>query len=38
MAVGEAAHAVQRNASPAAYGKWERAARGWLHEIEHSRG
>ena len=37
MAVGEAAHAVQRGASPAAYGKWERAARGWLHEIEHGR-
>jgi LysM repeat protein len=37
MAVGEAASAVQRNASAAAYGKWERAARGWLHEIEHAR-
>jgi N-acetylmuramoyl-L-alanine amidase len=34
MSVGEAAHAVQRNASPAAYGKWERAARGWLHDLE----
>jgi LysM repeat protein len=34
MPVGEAAHAVQRNASPAAYGKWERAARGWLHDLE----
>ena len=35
MAVGEAAASVQRNASAAAYGKWERAARGWLHDIEH---
>jgi len=34
MTVGEAAHAVQRNASAAAYGKWERAARGWLHDLE----
>ena len=38
MSVGEAAHAVQRNASPAAYGKWERAARGWLHDLEHTAG
>jgi LysM repeat protein len=36
MSVGEAAHAVQRGASPAAYGKWERAARGWLHDLERS--
>ena len=34
MSIGEAAHAVQRNASPAAYGKWERAARGWLQDLE----
>jgi LysM repeat protein len=34
MSVGEAAHAVQRGASAAAYGKWERAARGWLHDLE----
>jgi LysM repeat protein len=34
MSVGEAAHAVQRSASPAAYGKWERAARGWLQDLE----
>ena len=34
MSVGEAAHAVQRGASPAAYGKWERAARGWLQDLE----
>lgn len=37
MAVGEAAHAVQRSASAAAYGKWERAARGWLRELERGR-
>jgi LysM repeat protein len=34
MSVGEAAHAVQRNGSPAGYGKWERAARGWLQDLE----
>lgn len=34
MTIGEAAHAVQRSASPAAYGKWERAARGWLQDLE----
>jgi N-acetylmuramoyl-L-alanine amidase len=34
MSIGEAAFAVQRNASPAAYGKWERAARGWLQDLE----
>jgi LysM repeat protein len=34
MSIGEAAHAVQRNTSPAAYGKWERAARGWLQDLE----
>jgi len=34
MSVGEAAHAVQRNASAAAYGKWERSARGWLQDLE----
>lgn len=34
MSVGEAAYAVQRGASPAAYGKWERAARGWLQDLE----
>ena len=33
MSIGEAAHAVQRGASPAAYGKWERAARGWLQDL-----
>ena len=33
MSVGEAAHAVQRSSSPAAYAKWERSARGWLHEL-----
>jgi N-acetylmuramoyl-L-alanine amidase len=36
MSIGEAAHAVQRSASPAAYGKWERAARGWLQDLERS--
>jgi LysM repeat protein len=36
MSIGEAAHAVQRGASPAAYGKWERAARGWLQDLERS--
>jgi LysM repeat protein len=34
MSIGEAAHAVQRTGSPAAYGKWERAARGWLQDLE----
>lgn len=34
MSIGDAAHAVQRTASPAAYGKWERAARGWLQDLE----
>jgi LysM repeat protein len=36
MSVGEAAHAVQRGASPAAYGKWERSARDWLQDLERS--
>jgi LysM repeat protein len=34
MSIGEAAHAVQRSSSPAAYGKWERCAREWLQELE----
>lgn len=34
MSIGEAAQAVQRNATPASYGKWERAARGWLQDLE----
>jgi LysM repeat protein len=29
MGVGEAAHAVQRLSTPAAYAKWERCARAW---------
>ena len=34
MSVGEAAHAVQRSSSPAAYGKWERCARDWLTDLD----
>lgn len=34
MSVGEAAFAVQRASSPASYGKWERCARDWLHELD----
>jgi LysM repeat protein len=33
MAVGDAAAAVQRTSTPAAYGKWERCARAWLAEL-----
>jgi LysM repeat protein len=34
MSVGEAAAAVQRTSSPAAYGKWERCARDWLRDLD----
>lgn len=34
MSVGEAAAAVQRGSSAAAYGKWERCAREWLADLE----
>jgi N-acetylmuramoyl-L-alanine amidase len=37
MSVGEAAHAVQRSSSPAAYGKWERCARDWLADLDRVR-
>lgn len=33
MAIGEAAHAVQRTSAPSAYGKWEDSARQWLREL-----
>lgn len=37
MSIGEAAHAVQRTSSPAAYGKWERCARDWLADLDRAR-
>ena len=33
MPVGEAAHAVQRLSTPAAYAKWERCARAWAEGL-----
>jgi N-acetylmuramoyl-L-alanine amidase len=33
MPVGEAAHAVQRLSTPAAYAKWERCARAWAERL-----
>jgi LysM repeat protein len=33
MSVGDAAHAVQRISTPAAYAKWERCARGWATRL-----
>jgi N-acetylmuramoyl-L-alanine amidase len=33
MPVGEAAHAVQRLSTPAAYAKWERCARAWATRL-----
>lgn len=38
MSVGEAAAAVQRGGSAAVYGKWERAAREWLLELDRESG
>ena len=38
MSTGEAAAAVQRGSTPAAYGKWERCAREWLADLERDRG
>lgn len=38
MTVGEAAYAVQRASSSAAYGKWERCARDWLEDLERAAG
>lgn len=38
MTVGEAAAAVQRTSTAAAYGKWERCARSWLAELAPATG